>query len=164
MPLRNPPPEIPVVTYSTPNKGDRGLIEFWNTEVASYEALDIGSPHPNTRQYPGFTLGLQNPVANDEKWIRRVWVSPETNPDWFNYQVKYSAEAVNFPIFIRTYREPKVSYTPRAKGSVLGTVYKLVVGNAGLGYSPGTFPSLTFAPPLITPIRAASGHAVVNQD
>ncbi len=62
MPLRVPPPEIPVVTFLSPNKADQGLIEFWNTEIASYVALDIGAPHPNTRQYPNFTLGSQRPV------------------------------------------------------------------------------------------------------
>jgi len=158
MPLRTPPPQIPVVTYSDPNKGDRGLIEFWNTELAVYTPLDIGSPHPNTREFPGFTLGLQNPVENDEKWIRRVWVSPETNPDWFNYQIKYSAESNLHPIFIRTYREAKIGYTPRAKASALGTVYKLIVVDSGNGYTPGTFPNLTFS------TGNAVGHAVINQD
>src|SRR5436190_10443722 len=110
MALRVPPPEIPVISFLSPNKKDQGLLEFWNTTLANYTPLDIGVPHPNTREFPGFTLGSQKPLPNDEKWILRTWVSPETSPDWFNYALKFSAESDAYPIFIRTYREPKISY------------------------------------------------------
>ena len=84
MPVRVPPPEIPVISWLSPNKADQGLLEFWNTELASYIPLDVGAPHPVQRLYPGFRLGKQAPVQGDEKWVLRTWVSDETSPDWFN--------------------------------------------------------------------------------
>ncbi len=158
MPLRNPPPEFPIITFASPNKGDLGLIEFWNTELASYVPLDIGAPHPNSRLYPGFTLGIQQALAGDEKWVKRVWVTPATNEDWFNYQIKYSAQADAYPIFIRTYQEAKATYTPRVKGSQLATLYKLVLTNPGVGYTPGSFPAVSFD------YGPATAHGVVNAD
>src|SRR2546430_4604288 len=121
------PPQQPVVTYFDPNKTDRGLIEYWNTEQNYYEALDIGAPHPNTRDYPGFRLGIQTALPNNEKWIKRVWVTDETNPDWFNYEIKYAQEANDFPSFIRQYREEKKTYSALTKGSTLSAVVQLTV-------------------------------------
>src|SRR6188768_1076561 len=106
MPVRVPPPEIPIVSFLTPNKTDQGLLEFWNTEIASYVPLDLGAAHPNARQYPNFRLGKQTPVQGDEKWTLKIWVTPETNPDWFNWASKYAGEDNAFPAFVRTYREP----------------------------------------------------------
>src|SRR6266478_3608379 len=164
MPLRVPPPEIPVVTFLSPNKADQGLIEFWNTEVASYVALDIGAPHPNTRQYPNFTLGSQRPVQGDEKWYIRTWITPETSSDWFNYALKFSGEGDSFPIFIRTYRELKSAYQPRVKGSALGTLYRLVMDNVGSGYSNGALPPVKFDDPVVPPTAVAEAHGVAGAD
>jgi len=166
MALQTPPPEIPIVSFLTPNKADQGLLEFWNTEVASYVPLDIGAPHPNTRDYPGFRLGKQAPLQGDQKWILRTWVTDETSPDWFNYALKYSAEDNAYPIFIRTYRERRDAYTPRTKGTPLGTLYKLVLDDdkKGSGYPFGVLPKLVFDDPDTEPTDVALGHAVVSPD
>lgn len=161
MPLRVPPPEIPIIKWLSPNKADQGLIEFWNTEIASYVPLDIGAAHPNTRQYTGYTLGKQAPVQGDEKWVMRVWVTPETSPEWFNWALKYSSEDNAYPIFIRTYREPKNTYTPRTKGEPLQAFYKLVLENPGSGFTPGTSPEVIFDAESDTP---AIAHGVVAPD
>ncbi len=164
MPLRVPPPEIPVISWLTPNKTDQGLLEFWNTEVASYVPLDIGAPHPNSRQYPNFRLGKQTPVQGDEKWTLRIWVTDETNPDWFDYALKYAGEDNAFPTFIRTYREPRATYAPRTKGEPLGTLYKLVVTDAGSGYANGLLPIVRFDAPTVAPTTEATAHGVVAPD
>ncbi len=161
---RVPPPEIPIISWLSPNKSDQGLLEFWNTEVASYTALDVGAPHPNQRQYSGFTLGKQAPVQGDEKWVLRTWITDETSPDWFNWALKFSGEDNAFPVFIRTYREPRATYTPRAKKSVLGTLYKTVMTNVGSGYSNGAYPSVRFDEPVVEPTTVAIAHGVVNPD
>src|SRR6266481_1192784 len=151
MPLRTPPPETPVISFLTPNKSDQGLLEFWNTELASYTPLDIGTPHPNSRQYPNFRLGKQSPVQGDEKWVLRTWITDETSPDWFNWSQKFSADDNAYPIFIRTYRELKSTYTPRAKLSSLGSFYKLIIDDDkhGSGYTNGGYPSVTFNDPTV---------------
>lgn len=159
MPLRVPPPEVPVIKWLSPNKADQGLIEFWNTEVASYVPLDVGAAHPNTRDYAGFTLGKQAPVQGDERWVMRIWVTPETSPEWFNYALKYSDEDTDYPIFIRTYRILKSIYAPRAKGSTLGAFYKLVLDDVGSGFANSTLPPATFDTDSDTP---AIAHGVPN--
>ncbi len=164
MPLRVPPPEIPVINFLSPNKSDQGSIEFWNTENSNYVPLDVGAPHPNQRQYPNFRLGKQSPVQGDEKWYLRIWVSDETNPDWFNWAQKFSGEDDAFPIFIRTYREPRNSYTRRTEGQPLGTFYKLVVTDAGSGYANGTFPKITFDLPVVSKTSDPVAHGVVAPD
>lgn len=151
-------PQQPIVTFFDPNKVDQGLIEFWDTSVKSYLPLDIGTPHPNTRDYSGFRLGIQVALPNDDKFVKRVWVSDETSPDWFNYEIKLAAEANSFPTYIRQYRIDKKSYTPLAKGTPLGAIIKLVETDPGTGFIPGTFPSIVF------PTGAAKGHGVVNLD
>ncbi len=164
MPIRVPPPEIPIVSFLTPNKSDQGLLEFWNTEIASYVPLDIGAAHPNARQYPNFRLGKQTPVQGDEKWTLRIWVTDETNPDWFNWAEKFAGEDTEFPTFIRTYREPRNSYTPRTKGEPLKTLYKLVITDPGSGYTNGVYPNITFDAPVNAPTSDATAHGVVAPD
>jgi hypothetical protein len=164
MPARVPPPEIPVISWLSPNKADQGLLEFWNTEVASYVPLDVGAPHPVQRLYPGFRLGKQAPVQGDEKWVLRTWISDETSPDWFNWALKYSGEDNAFPIFIRTYREPRATYTPRVKGTALGTLYKTVMTNVGSGYANGSYPTVEFDVPTTEATEVAIGHGVVSAD
>lgn len=161
MPERVPPPEVPIIKWLSPNKADQGLLEFWNTELASYVPLDIGAAHPNTRLYPGFTLGKQAPMQGDEKWVMRIWVTPETSPEWFNWAEKYSAEDNAYPIFIRTYREPKATYSPRAKKSSLKALYKLVLTDPGSGFIAGTQPAVIFDSDSNTP---AVAHGVVAPD
>lgn len=155
------PPSVPIVTFFDPNKRDRGLVIYINTESTSYQAIDLGTPHENTRDYPGFTLGLQQAVPGNEKWIKRVYTTPETNPDWWNYELKFAAEANAFPTFIRQYREDKKTYTTKTKAQPLTSVYKLVLTLAGTGYTPGTFPAVTFTGGAGS---GASGHAIVNLD
>ncbi len=155
------PPSVPVVVYFDPNKTDRGLVQYVNTEQTYYQPLDLGSPHPNTRDYPGFTLGIQQAVDGNEKWIKQIYVSPETNPDWFNYELKFAAEANAFPTFIRQYREDRKTYAPKTKLQPLTAVYKIVLTAEGSGYTPGTLPALTFSGGGGT---GAVGHAIVNPD
>lgn len=157
------PPQVPILTFFSPNKADQGLIELHNTSVSEYKPFDLGAPHPNTRDYARFKLGRQFNLPTDEKWVVRVWVTDETSPDWYNYHEKYLLESKAHPIFIRAYRVLKDSYgnTPVEEGSALTSVYKLVLTNPGSGYIPGTFPALTFS---ASTDGDATGHAVVKQD
>lgn len=155
------PPQQPIVTFFNPNKRDLGLVEIWSAERPTDEPLDIGTPHPNTREYPNFRLGLQAAIQTEDGWWRKVWVTDETNPDWFNYEIKFAAEAVAFPTYIRQYRIDKKTYTPLTKGIPLGAVFMLRLATPGSGYTPGTFPAVNFSGGGGS---GAIAHAIVNLD
>lgn len=155
------PPQQAVVKFFSPDKEDQGLIEIWNAEVTSYQPLDLGATHPNTREYPGFKLGKQFNIPNDHKFVMRVYVKDETPTHWFNYAEKFVSEANAFPIFVRNYRETRNTYTPKTKGQPLKSLYGLVLTGAGSGYTPGTLPALTFTGGGGS---GAAGHALVNPD
>jgi hypothetical protein len=140
-----------------------GLIEFWSAEVASYQPLDLGSVHPNTREFPGYRLAKQANLPNDQRFVIRTWVVDEPSPEFWNWSEKFSGEANAFQIFIREFREPRKTYAPKTKGLPLTAVYKLALTAAGAGYTPGTLPALTFDN-TGTSGTGAAGHAVVNPD
>lgn len=165
MPFRNPPPSVPVRTYPSPKLTDQVLVEWVNNEVGDYTPIEPGAAHPNQREFAGFFLGIQRQNPGDHNFIQRVWVTPETSSDAFNYALKFSAEDNSFPAFIRTYRELKSTYTPRAKQSALGTLYKLVLDNVGTGYAVGSLPAVTFDNNLDpAPDSVAIAHGIVSPD
>jgi hypothetical protein len=156
------PPQVPVKSYPTPNiHSDVVLTETWNTENAGaeWQPLDPGTPHPNTRDFPGFKLARMDTVPGQDKWQRRVWVTDNVNQDLYNYAVKYVAESNGYPIFIRQYQELRATYAPRAKGTALQTVFKILLTAAGSGYQ---------TPPAVTLSggggSGATAEAVLNQD
>lgn len=161
MPVRNPAPEQPVRTYPSPNISDQVVIEFVTSELANSKPIEPGFPHPNQREFAGWKLGIQKVFPADANFFMRLWVCDETSSDSWNYALKFSAASVSAPIFIRSYREPKGSYTPRTKGSALQTVYKLTRTLAGGGYVVGSQPALTFSGGAGT---GAAGHGVVAPD
>lgn len=157
---RNPPPGNPVRTYPSPNISDQVVVEFVTSELANSNPIDPGTPHPNQRDFPGYKLGIQKVNPADHNFFMRMWVTDETSPDAWNFALKYVAESAAHPIFIRSYREPKATYSARTRGTPLQTVYKLAVTAAGSGYTPGTSPALTFSGGGGG--AGAAGHAVVS--
>lgn len=154
---RQPAPEFPVRTYPNPVISEQVVIEFVTSELANSKPIEPGTPHPNSREFAGFKLGIQRVAPNDPYFTQRVWVNDQAaNSAAYNYALKYVSESNAHPIFIRSDREPKTSYSPRTKGTALQTVYKLTVTNAGSGYVYGTQPALTFSS------GAAAGHGVVS--
>lgn len=157
------PPQVPVVKFVSPARADQALLEFHNTSVAAYRPLDLGAVHENTREYPGYKLGKQFNLPNDEKWVIRIWVTDQTDPTWHNWAEKFSSDSNSHPIFIREYREPRKTYAPLTKGLPLKSVYRLTLATVGAGYTPGTLPELTFDN-TATGGTGAAGHAVVSPD
>lgn len=161
MPQRNPPPELPVRTYPSPDVAEQVLVEWVTSELANATSLEPGTPHPNQREFAGFKLGIQRVNPLDHNFTQRIWVTDESSPDAYNYALKYAFESVAHPIFIRAYRELKTAYTARVKGTALQTVYKLVLTTAGSGYTSGDTPDLTFDN-TGTSGTGAAGHGVVS--
>lgn len=156
------PPQTAVKSYPTPNiHDDVVLTELWNTENAGcpWQPQDPGTPHPNTRDYPGFKLARMGAIPGQKNWIHRIWVTDASNQDLYNYALKYVAEANAYPIFIRSYQELRATYAPRTKGAALQTVYRLTLTAAGSGYT--TPPTVTFSGGAGS---GAKAEALLNQD
>lgn len=139
---RNPPPEVPIVSYPTPQVADRLLVEWKSTELGNYEPLQPGTPHPDLVKYSGFVFVSQQSVE-DEKWIRRIWINDRDTQDVYNAaRVNYSGESNDHPIFIRQYLERR-GYTVRTKLLPLTGVVRVAVVNDGAGYT--TAPAVSFS-------------------
>lgn len=153
----DPTPQRPVVSFPVPNVVDAVLVELWSTSQADYRPLDVGTPHPNAREFPGFRLGKNSALDSSEKWVRRVWVTDAVNEDAYNYAVKYTAASDVHPVFVRAYREPRDTFTPRVRGAPLRVVYRLTLTAGGANYT---------TPPVVTIAggggAGATGRAVLN--
>lgn len=162
MAVRNPAPGQTVKTYPSPNISDGVLLEWVTSELANSKPAEPGTPHEDQRNYAGYKLGVQRVSPQDHNFTQRIWVTDETSPDAWNAALKFVAESVAHPIFIRAYREPKDNWLAtysRARGSVLKVVTGLHLSTPGSGYKPGTQPALTFSGGGGT---GAVGHAIVN--
>jgi hypothetical protein len=112
-------PEVPVVSYPTPNSGDLLVVQDVDTRTPDYQALAYGTPHPDQVSFPGLKLVYQTPLDNEQNynWIRRVYSADRQNQEAYNYAIKYSGEDPTKPIYLRTYTLPRSGYTPLSKGT-----------------------------------------------
>lgn len=138
----NPPPEVPIVSYPTPQVADRLLVELKSTELGDYAPLHPGTPHPDLVKYPGFVFVSQQ-STQDEKWIRRVWINDRETQDTYNAaKVSYVEDSAEHPIFVRHYLERR-GYTPRTRRLPLTGVVRVAVVSGGAGYATAPDVSLT---------------------
>ena len=112
-------PEIPVVSYPTPNVEDLMVVQDVDTRVPGYVALEYGDPHPDQVLYPGLKLVFQTPLdqENNHMWVRRIYAKDRQGEDSYNYALKYSASDPAYPIYIRTYTVLRSEYSPLEAGA-----------------------------------------------
>lgn len=112
-------PEIPVVSYPTPNIGDLMVVQDVDTRVPGYVALEYGDPHPDSTNFPGLKLVSQAPLdqENNHMWVRRIYAKDRLDEDAYNYALKYSANNPDYPIYIRAYTLLRADYVPLPAGS-----------------------------------------------
>jgi len=112
-------PDVPVVSYPTPNTGDLLVVQDMDTRLAGYTAANYGDPHPDSATYPNLKLVYQTPLDNESNfmWVRRVYANERFNQEAYNYALKYSGEDPTKPIYVRTYTLPRADYAPVAKGT-----------------------------------------------
>ena len=112
-------PDIPVVSYPTPNPADLMVVQDVDTRLPGYQPQNYGDPHPDSTTYPNLKLVFQTPLDNENNfmWVRRVYANERFNQEAYNYAIKYSGEDPSKPIYVRTYTLPRDSYSPLAKGS-----------------------------------------------
>ena len=112
-------PEIPVVSYPTPNLGDLLVVQDVDTRLPDYAPLEYGDLHPDQLTYPGLKLVFQSPLdlGSDYMWVRRVYSKDRQDEDAYNFAVKYSDSNPAYPIYVRTYTILRAEYLPLSSGS-----------------------------------------------
>lgn len=112
-------PEIPVISYPTPNITDLLVVQDVDTRLPGYTPANYGDFHPDQVAYPGLKLVYQTPLDNEANfmWVRRVYANERFNQEAYNYAIKYSGEDPTKPIYVRTYTLPRAEYEPVAKGT-----------------------------------------------
>lgn len=151
---RSPTPGQPILSYPTPHRADRLLVELHSADVASHSTPHPGTPHPDTQKYSGFVFVAEQPT-DSEHWVRRVWARDRDAQEAYNAaRVQYLAESVAHPIYLRQYVERR-PYSPLPRNAPLTGVIFLSVTEGGTGYT---------HPPTVTILGAgsgASGEAIV---
>ena len=112
-------PEIPVVSYPTPNLGDLLVVQDVDTRLPDYAPLEYGDLHPDQLTYPGLKLVFQSPLdlGSDYMWVRRVYAKDRQDEDAYNFAIKYSDNNPAYPIYVRTYTVLRAEYSPLLPGS-----------------------------------------------
>lgn len=153
----------PTTKLSTPNIFDLVVIEDVPISPEAYRALPYKSPHKDYDQN-GLILVWQGPVkaANNQVVARRVYASDDEAPEnWYNYAIKYSADAAGSPIYVRSYIILREDYVPTARGTALSCVMLLRVTNPGSGYT--TAPTVNIVAGF-SPGSGATAKAIMNGD
>ena len=112
-------PEVPVVSYPTPNLDDLLVIEDVDARIPGYTPLEYGDLHPDQTLYPGLKLVFQSPLDQDANhmWVRRVYAKDRQDEDAYNFAIRYSDNNPAYPIYVRTYTSLRSEYAPLAAGA-----------------------------------------------
>jgi hypothetical protein len=107
-----------VPSFPTPVIKDTVIVEVVNAWKGDYVPLEYGAKwddHPHASQqgsFPDHKLISQAPTSEEGQWVKRIWANDRVDQDTYNYAIKYSAGSQDHPIYIRTYLEPRETYTP----------------------------------------------------
>lgn len=135
----------PTTRLTTPNIFDLVVVEEVPISPETYRALPKKSPHQDYANN-GLVLVWEGPVkaANNQIVARRVYASESEAPEnWYNYAIKYSADAVGAPIYVRSYIVLREEYQETTRGSALGALMLLRMTNRGSGYTSAPTVALT---------------------
>lgn len=91
--------------------------------------LEYGSEYPEKRLFPDHKLTLQKPQDGDGTWATLVYASDLYKQEEWNYSIKYSGDAVAYPIFIRAYLVPRDGFKPDTVLTTLDPIFKAESGN-----------------------------------
>lgn len=110
-------PDTPIRSFPTPNIDDLVVVVDVDSRLPGYKPLEYGALHPDQTRFPGAKLVYQEPLDNSDQFVRRIYTTDRADQDAYNYAIKYSAGSPKHPIYIRTYVEPRESYSPLADGT-----------------------------------------------
>lgn len=134
-------PGISLVSYPTPSIRDILISEIVDTHQPSYQALDYGTPYPDTINFPNHVLVKQHPRSYE--YIERIYASQRVDEDAYNYGITYQNEDTTKPIFSRTYYVKRSTYSPLTTAVALTGVTRIDVTNGGSGYSSSASVTIT---------------------
>jgi hypothetical protein len=109
-------PDTPITSYPTPEVADIVITVDVDSRLPGYKALEYGTLYPDQTRYPGAKLVAQTPLE-DDRFVRRVFATDRVNQEAYNYAIQYSAGEPDYPIYVRTYVEPRDTYVPLADNS-----------------------------------------------
>jgi len=66
--------------------------------------------------------------------VQRIYATPRTAQDTYNYALKFTDESSAHPIFIRTYVQLRRDYVPLTKGAKFTGIVQAAVTAGGAGY------------------------------
>lgn len=109
-------PDTPITSYPTPEVADIVITVDVDSRLPGYKVLEYGTLYPDQTRYPGAKLVAQTPLE-DDRFVRRVFATDRVNQETYNYAIQYSAGEPDYPIYVRTYVEPRDTYVPLADNS-----------------------------------------------
>ena len=109
-------PDTPITSYPTPEVADIVITVDVDSRLPGYKVLEYGTLYPDQTRYPGAKLVAQTPLE-DDRFVRRVFATDRVNQEAYNYAIQFSAGEPDYPIYVRTYVEPRDTYVPLADNS-----------------------------------------------
>lgn len=130
------------VSYPTPNINDLVVVEDIPIRDGSYEPLLPGTPHPKNSTAK---LVWQGTIKGNghERNVRRIYATPREAQDAYNASLSFVSDDDGYPIYIRSYIEPRIGYTRATDLQPLRTLIGIQLTAGGSGYSSTTTVSIT---------------------
>lgn len=119
---------------------DTTLIERTSSFVGTYKPDEPGlkfAPSNHTAKQASDFAGkifLGQKAGQDNEFQERIWADPPTAQDAYNYDIEFSDENIDYPIFKRRYLELRDYYTPIVKNAIFTGIYAIRLTAAGAGY------------------------------
>lgn len=133
--FRKPPgnhPLLPDTQLPTPNVEDLIVIENVPANVANYEPLLKGTPHPDNS-----SLKLVSEKAfqgnNNERMARRIYATDRAAQEAYNAAIEFVSDSATCPIYIRSY-VLKRPWTKGTRNAALTSLTGLTLTNGGSAY------------------------------
>lgn len=128
-------PEVPVLSFPTPNPNDRIITELVSKTKGEYREKFPGERHPNQRDYPNHVFLGQIATENHE-YITEVYLNERAAQSQYNADIGFVGQSVSHPEFRRRYLVRRTA--PASQGSTRGLpltgVVHLTITNAGSSY------------------------------
>jgi hypothetical protein len=162
-----PPPQVPIRTFTTPNVVDGFFTERIDVTAPNYVVVErgalykdqIGSDQRIVDLYPELFFVKETASAQSYPWALRTWATDHHAESSYNAAITYVSENVGVPMFTRVYTTPRGEYEAnptRTIGTPLDELINVKITDPGENY--------TFATATLTPENGAAIDLVVSQD
>lgn len=134
------------VTYPSPSISDLVVRENVPIRPEKYEPLPIGTPHPkNAETHLDLRLVWQGPAQGSDAFTRvqRIYATPRTAEDVFNYAIQFSGDVAACPIYVRSYLIKRADFVPATREVPLKEVIAAHVTAGGANYTDQTIATVS---------------------